>query len=258
MAGLCFLAWALWLLGYAERARQKMDEALAHARDLDHPSSLAYALVTAAMFHQQRREVREAQEQAEAAVVLATEQQLPFWLAYANTLRGWALTAQGHDEEGMELMRQGMEAFQATGAQVWQPFFFLLQAEACGRVGQCAEGLDFLARALEAMERSGEQLVEAEVYRLRGELLLDAASGDEDAVEACYRRAIEVAQGQNARSLQLRASASLCEFLRERGREEEGRQLLGEIYGWFGEGFESADLKKARALLHGMGGGVDG
>ncbi len=267
VACLSYAALALWHLGYPDQALKRIYNALTLAQELSHSYSLAVALVIAAMLHQFRREGPAAQERAEAAIALASEQGFPYLLARGTVLRGWALAEQGRGQGGIVQIRQGLAAWWATGAEVFRLYFLTLLAEAYGKVGQAEEGLTLLAEALAAVDNSGERFYEAELYRLKGELSLQSrqvkTSQDKSAVtnpqppipnpqaeaEACFRKAIEIARRQQAKSLELRAVMSLSRLWQQQGKKVEARQMLTEIYGWFTEGFDTADLKEARALL---------
>ncbi|MFQ5595764.1 MAG: hypothetical protein ACE5HA_16585, partial [Anaerolineae bacterium] len=244
---LSHLAWALWLLGYPDQALETCQEALKLAEELSHPFSIVFALNFAAVLHHLRQETQMAREQSEAVVALSTEQGFPFWIAGATVLQGWALALEGEIEQGIAQMRQGLAAWQATGAEIGVPHYLALLAEAYGQAGQAEEGLTVLAEALASVDNTGQQCWEAELYRLKGELLQQNGA-DADA-EACFRQAIEVARRQEAKSWELRATVSLCRLLQQQGRREEARETLAEIYSWFTEGFDTPDLKEAKALL---------
>jgi class 3 adenylate cyclase/predicted ATPase len=164
----------LWTLGYPDRALRKSHEALTLAQELAHPYSLAWALNFAVSLHQFRREGQAAQERAEAVITLSIDQGFPFWVALGTTLWGWALAEQGHGEEGIARIHQGLAAYRATGGELWRPYFLALLAEAYGKVGQAEEGLRVLAEALAFVDKTGERYYEAELYRLKGELLLQS------------------------------------------------------------------------------------
>jgi predicted ATPase len=176
--------------------------------------------------------------------------------------RGWAWVEQGQIEEGIVQIRQGLAAYQATGAGVGVPYFLIQLAEAYGKVGQVEEGLALLDEALTAVDKTGERWWEAELYRIKGELLLNAECRMQNAelihpssfsvhhsAEECFHKALEVARRQQARSLELRAAMSLSRLWQKQSKKEEARQMLAEIYGWFTEGFDTADLKEAKKLL---------
>jgi predicted ATPase len=253
--GMFCRAWAphaLWFLGYPDQALAMSREALALAQKLSHPFSLAVALAYAAMLHQFRREPQAVHEQAEAAVALCTEQGFAYYLAWGTTMQGWARVVQGRGEVGIAQTRQGLAALQATGAALRLPYYFALLAEACGQTGQAAEGLALLAEAL--AHKTGETWMEAELYRLKGELLLSLAADNHTEAAGCFHQALSTARRQQAKSLELRAAMSLARLWQQQGKRQEGRQLLTPIYGWFTEGFDTADLQDARALLVELGG----
>ena len=264
MACLGFAAWILWFLGYPDQALEKNREALTLARELSHPASSAYALDWAAMFHQFRREGQVAQERAEAAITLSTEQEVPFWLAFGTILQGWALAGQGQGGKGVAQMHEGMTGWRATRAELARPYFLALLADVYEKGGQAEEGLSALAEALETVEKNGERFYEAELHRLKGELTLQSSvqrlessatnpqaliPNPQAEAEACFLKAIEIARQQQAKSLELRATVSLARLWQQREKTAEAQQMLAEIYGWFTEGFDTADLKEAKTLL---------
>jgi predicted ATPase len=244
---LCYAAWALWFLGYPDQALNKSQEALTLAQELSHPYSLAHALSLAAISHQFRREGQATQMLVEDATALSLKHGFPFWLASGTVLLGWALTEQGNREAGIAEIREGLSAWRRMGIEVGRTYFLALLAEAYQKVGQAAEGLAVIAEALSVVSGIGRWW-EAELYRLKGELLLAQSVGGIEADE-CFRQAIEIARRQGAKSLELRAVMSLSRLWRAQGKHVEARQLLAEIYSWFTEGFDTADLKEARALL---------
>jgi len=251
---LSYEAIILWLLGHPDQALKMSHRALPLAQELAHPYTLAMALNWASQLHQLRREERLTQERAEKAVDLAAEQQFPHWLAWGTIFLGWALVRQGHAEDGIGRMRRGLETWRATTAGTL-PMMLTPLADAQEAVGQAMEGLNTVAEALTAVERTGERLFEAELYRIKGQLSLQseqvkASQGKSiEEAERCFLKAIEVARRQQAKSLELRASTSLSRLRLQQGRKQQARGLLAEIYGWFTEGFDTADLKEAKALL---------
>jgi predicted ATPase len=244
-----YMAWTLWALGYPDQALKASDRALSLARELAHPASLAAALSFTAVLHQFRREREAVQEMAEALIALATEQGDAERLARGTILRGWALFVQGQGTEGMVQMRQGLAALQATGGEVRRQLFLPLLAEAYGRIGQSEEGLHVLAEALAAVEKTGGRFYEAELSRLKGELLRRRALPDEDQAETCFRRALDITRHQQAKSLELRAAMSLARLWQQQGKRAEAHALLAPSYGWFTEGLDTADLQEAKVLL---------
>jgi len=220
------------------------------AQRLSHPFSLAFALDSAAIFYQFRREAQTAQERAEAAITLCTAQGFPYWLAIGSVIQGWALTAQGQTKEGIAQLRQGLAAWRATGAELRQSFFLALLIEAYGDVRQAEEGLSILTEALEVANKTEERWYEAELYRLKGELVLQArGQSPESDAEACFQQAIAIARQQSAKSLELRAATSLARLWQQQGKKAEAHDLLAPVYHWFTEGFDTKDLQEAKALL---------
>jgi predicted ATPase len=243
--GLIRLAGVLWALGYPDQALQRSDEALTLAHELSQPYSLATALVFAAEVHMHRREGQSTYEQAEAALGLAREHGFAFRVAQATILRGWTLVEQGQGEAGIAQMCQGQAAHRATGSG--REGYSYLLAEAYGKMGQTEEGLRVVAEALARSDNSGGG--EAELYRLKGELLLTRSSEHHVEAESCFRQALDIARRQEVKSLELRAAMSLSCLWQQQGRRAEAYQLLAPVYSWFTEGFDTADLQEAKALL---------
>jgi DNA-binding SARP family transcriptional activator/predicted ATPase len=251
VAALSHGSWILWHLGYPDQALRMSRDAVTLGKDSAHPFSLAYALSYAAVLHQFCGEVEAVEELAEAAIALSREQGFVLWMGLAMALRGWARAEQGQREEGIEGMRWGLDEYRALSQYITRPHLLTLLAEAYGRAGQAMEGLSLLAEALAVAERGEVRDYEAELYRLQGDLLLSQGETTAE-VETHYRRALETARLQEARSLELRATVSLCRLWQEQGKTTEARALLAETYGWFTEGFATADLQDARALLEAL------
>ena len=247
----CFAGWCLWFIGQPDRALVRIEEAVALARDLSEPHGLAHALVFAAVFHQLRRERPMAQQYADAAMALADEHGLVFYGAMAQIVRGWALIGRGNDEHAAEQMRQGLAAWQRTGAQLMRPHFLALLAEACPTTGRKDQGLQILDEALALAESTGERMYEAELCRLRGERLLRGArdSADVEAAETCFEQSLAIARQQQALSLELRAAMSLARLRRDRTKHVPVRDVVLPIYERFEEGFDTVDLREAQGLL---------
>jgi adenylate cyclase len=201
------------------------------------------------LVYQLRRDVPAVREHAEAAVALSNEQGFPLWAAIGTSFRGWALAMQGEGEAGMTQVRQGIDAWRATGAALAVPYMRTLLADVCGHRGHTAEGLQALAEASTLIEQHEERWWEAEVCRLRGVLLLRQAAPQPEEAEACFQRALEVARRQQTKSLELRAAMSLARLWQQQGRRAEAHELLASVYGWFTEGFDTLDLQEAKALL---------
>jgi predicted ATPase len=241
------MSWVLWLLGYPDQALRRSQDTLALAQTRAHPHSLASALFFAAMFHQFRREASAAQELAAATVSLATKQGMALELVRGTFLQGWALSTQGRGADGLVQMRQGLTDYQATGTMLDLPWYLGALAEAYGSTNRIDAGLDTIAEALTIADKAG--YYEAELYRLKGELLRQHTVSNVFQVEACLQQALDIACRQQAKSLELRAAMSLARLWQQQGKRTAARELLAPIYGWFSEGFETADLQEAKALL---------
>lgn len=242
-------AWALWRLGYPDQGLARCQEAVTLAHQCAHPFSLSFALCAAAVFYQYRREGCATQEYADAAIRLAQEQGFPIWMAFGAMPRGWALTQQGVAQAGIEQMHQGLIGFRATGAENERPYFLGLLAETYGTIAQPAAGLMILMEALTAVDNTGVRAYEPELYRLKGALLLQQNSDNATEAEICFQHAISIAQNQQAKSFELRTATSLARLWQQQGKRQEAQDLLAPVYGWFTEGFDTADLKDAKALL---------
>ena len=249
---LAYTTWIWWLLGSPDRALASAHEALTLAQSLAHTHSVAAALHWMAVLRQLRREKRAAHEGAEELIDLANAQGFPYWLAEGIILRGWALAMQGHTEEGIGQIQQGLVDYRATGAAVQRPYWLALQAEAYAQAGRHEEGLAVLDDGLTTADTTGACWYQAELYRLKGMLLHKSEGQTQQAAgtpEVWYRQALDLARTQQAKSLELRAALSLSRLWQQQGRGDEARELLAPVYHGFTEGFDTADLQEAQALL---------
>jgi predicted ATPase len=246
---LSFLALDLWMLGYADQAQKRGHEALAWAQQVEHTPSLAWAQLFAAILSQHHRDIAATQAYAEAVMALATAQGFAHRVAHGRTLRGWALAMQGDAATGVAHIQQGMGAGSSGGPRLFRPYLLALLAEAYGQAGQPEVGLPCLAEALALVQATEGLWWEAELYRLKGELLLRLPLPDIPQATACLHQALDVARRQQARALELRAALSLSRLWQQQGQRDQARQLLTEVYGWFTEGFETPDLREARRWL---------
>ena len=246
-------AWTLWLLGYPDQALNRIREALTLARELSHPHTLGHTLAAAAFVYQLCREGQATRAMAESSIELANEWGFPFWLALGTIWRGWSLAEQGQGAEGIIEIRQGIAAWQAIGGEAVRPYYLALLAETCERLGQSEEGLTLIAEGLAHIDKTSERREEAELYRMKGELTLQSKiQGPKSKVEeaeACFHKAIEIARHQQAKSLELRATMSLARLWQQQGKQREAHDLLAAIYHWFTEGFDTKDLREAKALI---------
>jgi len=258
--GVCcqaYMAWVLWGLGYPDQALRMSDAALLLAREVAHPHTLAYALFYRAALQQFRRDQPATQAQAEALMGFAAEQGFAFWRARGAILRGWTLARrcpasvaeQSRIEAGRTEMHAGLAAYLATGADLLRPYWLSLLAEVEGRGGRVEEGLRALAEAQAVVQHTGECWWEAELCRLKGELLQNIADVPPSAPEECFRQALAIARRQQAKALELRATVSLSRLWQTQGKRAEARAILAPIHDWFTEGFDTVDWQAARALL---------
>jgi TOMM system kinase/cyclase fusion protein len=266
MICLCVAAQSLWTLGYPAQALKRSHEAIILAQQLSHPHSLAFALGHAARVHQFCQDRQAAYERAEAVLTTATEHRLSFWLAWGTVVRGWALVKQGQQTEGIAQIQQGLADHLATGAKLWRPYYLALLAEGYENTGRVDKGLTVLAEVLAVVDKTEERYYEAELYRLKGTLVLQSGPASEVSnpqsltpnpqteaeAEACFQKAIEISRHQQAKSLELRAVMSLARLWQSQGKQAEARQMLAEIYNWFTEGFDTKDLQEAKALLEAL------
>ena len=249
VACLIFSAYALWYLGYPDRAVRRIEEAIALARELSQTFSMIMAVEFGAVVHHLRREASLAKACAESDITMSTEQANVFLLGHGMVEQGWAIGQEGQADEGLALIVQGMDVCRSSGSVLEFPHPWASLAETYREAGRIDEALQAVAEGLKQAQATLARFNEAELYRLKGELLLAGADpGSEDA-ERCFRQALEIARRQSAKSLELRAATSLSRLLQRQGKREEARRLLTEVYAWFTEGFETADLKDARALL---------
>jgi predicted ATPase len=258
----------LSLMGYPDHAIQQAEAAIALAKEVAHPYSLALAQYQAAVIYHTQRDLQRLQAILEAAVALSPEHGIPYWLSSMQVLKGWLLANQGNRQAGIEVMRQGLTVSQEIGTALNRPYSLALLAEMYGASGEAPEGLGLLHDAAQSVEKTSGYFHQAEIYRLAGELTLQKEARDwrletsssspqasslkpqvSSEAEAYFHKAIEIAQRQEAKLLELRAGVSLSRLWRRQGKVAQARQLLTTLYGWFTEGFNTVDLQEARTLL---------
>jgi class 3 adenylate cyclase/predicted ATPase len=249
VASFTYAAYILWLLGYPEQALERLHETLSLARKVPHIYSLSFALGWAAVLHHCLRQRDAVQEQAAEMMTLCTQHGLPLYLAFGTTLYGRVCAAHGQLALGIVQMRQGITQWRSMGAEIMRTYMLALLADAYREAGQMQEGVVVLTEAMSLVAEKGERWWEAELYRLKGELLLALSPNNEPDVEVCLRHALDIARRQQAKSLELRAATSLARLWQHQGKHIAARELLAPVYGWFTEGFDTADLRDARALL---------
>ena len=231
-------------MGYLDHGNQEMEAALRLARELDHIPTVIHSLWCAAELYQVRREPRKVEEFTDVLLPLLSQHGSAVSLANVSMLRGWAKVVQGQGQDGIREVQDGLGAWRATGSKFQVTFRLVRAAEACLFAGAKDDGLKLTD---EALEQSGDIWFLSEVYRVKGELL--HRPGQTNDVEECFGQALKVAQAQGARLLELRAAMSLARLWRDQGKAREARELLAPVYGWFTEGFDTRDLKEAKALL---------
>jgi predicted ATPase len=244
-----FAARPLWHLGYPAQSLARIHQALSLAQELSRPYVLGMMLIRAACIHQYRREVQAVRERAETAMTLCREHGFAQWLVMGTHIRGWALAMQGQAEEGIAQMCQSLATWRAMGLEVYRPYFLALLAEAYGTADQNEAGLTVLAEALDQVGTTGQRVYEAELYRLKGTLLLARPGDHHREAEVCFQKALDVARRQQAKSWELRAATSLARLWQSQAKRQNAYDLLAPVYGWFTEGFDMADLQEAKALL---------
>ena len=243
------LARMLLYLGYPDQSRQVMNEAIARAERLRFPVAVANTLALAAYVEAFHHNVQKTLELSAATAWQGEEQGLPYYTAVAILMRGWALAMQNQEEEGIALIRQGLASYLAIGTRQQHGYFLALLAEALNQSGRVEEGLAALEEAMEVAKQTNEPYYEAELYRLKGDASVNAGGVFAPEAESCFQRAIEISRQQRAKSFELRAAMSLARLWLKQGKRKEGRAILEDVYGWFTEGLDTADLKDARALL---------
>jgi tetratricopeptide (TPR) repeat protein len=245
---LAFSSWCLWMLGYQDQGLERIESAINQARKREHPHTLAFALVGAiAMqwFSHNREGINKYVDELEP---IAYENGFIFWIGHVLIYRGEQKVLAGSIKEGIFQMREGMDTIRATGSETCLTRLSARIADACRQAGAVDEGLKMVDQGLEFKDKFEEFYMEAELLRLKGELLQMKGADDKE-VQECFQKAIRIAQGQKAKSWELRAVMSLCRLLQKQVKKEEARKLLSEIYGWFSEGFNQPDLLEAKSLL---------
>ncbi len=237
-------ALTLWVLGYPDQSVEHAQDGVRLARELSHPLSIIIALNSAARTHYQRGEYQDAAKHSRAVVELATDQGSSQMFAYGTAFLGILRVEEGHGKEGMAQLDEALTAIKGTSRRA-AVFIHSLLAKACEKERQTDRGLEVVGEGL-AM---GGNIYEPELLRLKGELLLGQAVPAVQDAEACYQKAIDLSRRQSAKSSELRAAMSLSRLWQKQGKKQEARLMLGEIFGWFTEGFDTADLKEAKALL---------
>lgn len=254
--GVCcseYLSWTLWLLGYPDQALKRTDEAQSIAKRVGNLYTQCRALYWDSLVRQFTGQWDVLRERIEVAISMATEHGFALVLGVGPIMRGWALVTEGQAEEGVRQISQGLERYRATGTGFQLPHLLTALIEAYKKLEQPEEGLTVLAEAQALVEKTGERYYEAELQRLKGELLLVQSPDDPAEAETCFHNALEIARRQHAKSLELRTAISLARLWQRQGKEGDARQLLNDVLAWFTEGFDTADPRDAQALLNELG-----
>ncbi len=249
VACLSYKAMALWQLGKPDKSLITVQEARALARDLSHPFSLAWALFFSAVIYQLCGDCHNTSELSEQLISLSSDQAFPFWLAFGNIMRGWSKVETDEKESGIKQILKGLNDMETIGSASGKSYFLGLLADRYLGARKFKEGLEVIEGALAFVQNSGERWMETELHRIKGELTNGISSDNYKESESYFQKAVVIAESLGARSLELRATTSLCSSLRNRGKTEKAREMLAKTYGWFEEGFETKDLRDARGLL---------
>ena len=242
-------AQALWVQGYPDQAARRCEEERVLSRQIGHPFNLCFSLTWGAMPYAFRKDVEPFLGRLEEGLLIARDQRLGALVAWGPWFEGWALAQQGRLQEGIDRMRQGIAGWHAVGAGLAMPYCRTFLAEFLGMAGLPEEGLEEIAKVEAQLGRWGEVIAEPEAQRVKGELLLKRTPHDPIGAEACFLKALDTARRKDAKSWELRASMSLARLWRSQEKRQDAYRLLTDAYGWFTEGFDTADLKEAKALL---------
>src|SRR5262249_52224984 len=250
VATLCYLSWALWHLGKVDRASEVAAEAMKRAEELSHPHTLVYTICHACGFMDLfRRRCEDTQLYAGLVVSLCIENGFSHWVNCGRVLEGWVEICRGKVDQGIELLRAGVVAWQTRGARLWLPVFLTLEAEACGKAGRGDAALRAIEEAYTVSRDNGERWAMAEVLRVKARLLLATGRAQVDEIETILVDSLEISRQQQARCWELRASCDLARLWQGQGREKKALKLLQSAYDQFTEGFDTAELREAKALI---------
>ena len=249
-SALCYLSWSLWHLGHADQAFEAAAEAVKRAEAVSHPLTLVYVLCHArGLMDVFRRHDDQLQSCAETVVSLCTENRFPHWMSCGRLLEGWAEATQGKAQQGREKIGLAVRDWRRGGARLWLSFFLTLEAQAHAQAGDGDAALRAIEEALAIAEETGEHWGLAEVLRVKARLLRDAARSETEVIETILVNSLEIARRQGARFWELRTACDLARLWQQQGREMKGFELLQPIYDQFTEGFDTVDMKDAKALI---------
>jgi predicted ATPase len=246
---LCNRSWTLWFLGYPEAALADSDQAISDAREYGQAATLMYALCFAVFSYTECGNYAKAGVTIDQLIALADEKRALFWKAQGMRMHGQLLAATGKGADAVHKISSGISAFRAMGGAIFIPFYLSRAAQAYAELGQFDDACRRIEEAITTVEETEERCWEAEVNRVAGEITLKSFAGESDKAETYFKRALAVAHQQQAKSWELRAAMSMARLWRDQGKRKEARELLAPVYGWFTEGFDTRDLKEAKALL---------
>jgi predicted ATPase len=249
VSALSFRALALWLLGYPDAAVADSDRAIQEAREFGHAPTLMYTLGHATMHTRIPCEITRGRAELDELAALAEEKGASFWKAFGTLIQGCLLVLDGKASEAIETFTQGLAAYASTGATVWQPVHLSFLARAYAELNLFDDARRSMVEAMTTLERTGETWYEPEIHRMAGELVLKEPQPDAAKAEAHFERAMAIARQQQAKSFELRAVMSMARLWRNQRKHDKARDLLAPVYCWFTEGFDTPDLREAKALL---------
>jgi predicted ATPase len=249
VAILSYRSWTLWILGYPDLGLGDADRALKDAREIGQAATLMYALNVTSLFHIICRSFVPAGAQADELIPLADEKGAKLWKALGVLNQGCALVLAGGASEAVLKLASGITALRATGSTIWLPWYQSYLAQACAELGKFDDAWHCIDDAMGVMETAKETWCEPEVNRIAGEIALKSPRPDAAKAQAYFKRSLSVARAQQAKSWELRAAMSLARLWRDQGKVQQAHELLAPVYGWFTEGFDTRDLKEAKALL---------
>jgi predicted ATPase len=252
VAILWYRSWALWALGYPEAALADAERALTEAREIGHAATLMFALAWTGPTQYYCGNYAALSAQAEELVALADEKGAVYWKAAGMCMQGLILQQTGRAGEAVQKLISGIAAWRSTGASLFVPTQLSWLATAHAELGQFADAWRCVSEAATVIGTSKERWYEAEVNRITGEVAVRPPGSEATKATAYFERAIAVARAQQAKSWELRAAMSLARLRRDQGKQDEARDLLAPVYGWFSEGFDTRDLKEAKSLLDGL------
>jgi len=246
---LSFRSWARWLLGYPEAALADTSNALKDARGIGQAATLMFALLNGSFTHMLCGDYAAANVEADELATLADEKGALLWKAFAMSMQGCLLAPTGKASDAVHMITSGVTALRLTGARMWMPLYLPNLARAHAELDQFHDAWRCIGEAMTAVESTRERWCESEVHRIAGEIALMSPEPDAAKAGAYFERALAVARQQRAKSWELRAAISMARLWRDQGKPQQARELLAPVYGWFTEGFDTLDLRQAKALL---------